>query len=149
MKINSMKNHSLPNHCSGLQEKLVQNKGRLYVFSTDVMDWSSSRRRCQDLGGDLVVIDSTEEQEFLSKKVNGVHDFHWIGLSDSQMEGVWLWVDNTTLNNDTSWDSPPDDWKAENPLDGEDCVILKDRKWGDVSCLRKEKRICEIHCSSS
>ncbi|XP_048053182.1 CD209 antigen-like protein E [Megalobrama amblycephala] len=110
------------------------------------MDWNSSRERCQDLGGDLVIINSMEEQEFLSERVI---DYHWIGLTDSQTEGVWLWVDNTPLNNNLLWESPPDDWKVENPLHGEDCVILKGEKWGDVSCLRKEKRICQIPCSPS
>ncbi|XP_043091597.1 LOW QUALITY PROTEIN: CD209 antigen-like protein C [Puntigrus tetrazona] len=148
MKINSMniKNQSLPNYCSDLQEKWIRAQGRFYVFSVDLMDWNSSRRRCQDLDGDLDIINNEEEQEFLSKRVNGVSDYHWIGLSDSQTEGVWLWVDNSPLNNNLLWDSPPDDWKVENPLQGEDCVILKGEKWGDVSCMRKEKRICEIPC---
>ncbi|XP_048053094.1 C-type lectin domain family 4 member E-like isoform X1 [Megalobrama amblycephala] len=150
MKTNSMniKNHSIPNYCSDadIKEKWVQDKGRFYVFSTDTMDWNSSRERCQDLGGDLVIINSMEEQEFLSERVI---DYHWIGLTDSQTEGVWLWVDNTPLNNNLLWESPPDDWKVENPLHGEDCVILKGEKWGDVSCLRKEKRICQIPCSPS
>uniref|UniRef100_A0A9J7WXE5 Si:ch211-232p21.6 n=1 Tax=Cyprinus carpio carpio TaxID=630221 RepID=A0A9J7WXE5_CYPCA len=147
-KINSMiiKNYSLPNYCSDVQEKWIRAQGRFYVFSTDVMDWNSSRERCQDLGGDLVIINNEDEQKFLSKKVNGINNYHWIGLTDSQTEGTWLWVDNNPLNNNL-WESPPDDWKSENPLDGEDCVILKGEKWGDVSCLRKEKRICEIPCS--
>ncbi|XP_058625142.1 C-type lectin domain family 4 member E-like isoform X2 [Onychostoma macrolepis] len=100
MKINSMniKNHSLPNYCSDLQEKWIRAQGRFYVFSTDIMDWNSSRRRCQDLGGDLVIINNKDEQEFLSKQVNGVYGYHWIGLTDSQTEGVWLWVDNNPLN---------------------------------------------------
>ncbi|XP_059414457.1 C-type lectin domain family 4 member E-like isoform X2 [Carassius carassius] len=148
-KIHSMiiKNHSLPNYCSDLQEKWIRTQGRFYVFSTDVMDWNSSRQRCQDLGGDLVIINNEDKQEFLSKRVNGVSDYHWIGLTDSQTEGMWLWVDNNPLNTSLLWESPPDDWKSENHLHGEDCVILKGEKWGDVSCLRKEKRICEIPCS--
>ncbi|XP_052405638.1 C-type lectin domain family 4 member E [Carassius gibelio] len=148
-KIHSMiiKNHSLPNYCSDLQEKWIRAQGRFYVLSTDVMDWNSSRQRCQDLGGDLVIINNEDEQEFLSKRVNGISDYHWIGLTDSQTEGMWLWVDNNPLNTSLLWESPPDDWKSENPLHGEDCVILKGERWGDVSCLRKEKRICEIPCS--
>ncbi|XP_051569909.1 perlucin-like protein [Myxocyprinus asiaticus] len=139
----SLKNYSPPNYCS---EKWFKAKGRLYVFSTDTKDWKSSRKRCQALGGDLVIINSGEEQDFLSKNVNGYYDFHWIGLTDSQTEGVWHWVDNASLTSYIAWESPPDDWKVENPV-GEDCVILKHDKWGDVSCLRQEKRICEIPCS--
>ncbi|XP_055036178.1 C-type lectin domain family 4 member F-like [Misgurnus anguillicaudatus] len=135
-----------PNYCSDLKEKWVKSKGRFYVFSTDTMDWNSSRERCQALGGDLVIINDKEEEVFLAKHVGDLNDFYWIGLTDSQTEGVWLWVDNTPCNNH-SWEYPPDDWKGQNPI-GEDCVILKKKtKWGDVSCLRREKRICEIPCS--
>ncbi|XP_065124344.1 C-type lectin domain family 4 member E isoform X2 [Paramisgurnus dabryanus] len=142
------KNNRQPNYCSDLKEKWFKSKGRFYVFSTDTMDWNSSRERCQALGGDLVIVNDKEEEVFLAKHVGDINDFYWIGLTDSQTEGVWLWVDNTPLNNNHSWEYPPDDWKVENPI-GEDCVILKKKtKWGDVSCLRREKRICEIPCSN-
>ncbi|TRY59604.1 hypothetical protein DNTS_003887 [Danionella cerebrum] len=87
-----------------------------------------------------------EEQENLSKYLNEV--YYWIGLSDSKVEGDWMWVDNTYLNSNLSlWESEPDDWKVENELDGEDCAILKGEQWGDNSCLNKMRRICEIPCS--
>ncbi|XP_051988679.1 CD209 antigen-like protein D [Xyrauchen texanus] len=92
----SLKNHSPPNYCSDLTEKWFKAKGRFYVFSTDTKDWKSSRERCQALGGDLVIINNEEEQDFLSEKVDG-YDFNWIGLTDIQNEGVWLWVDNAPL----------------------------------------------------
>ncbi|KAK9977884.1 hypothetical protein ABG768_019668 [Culter alburnus] len=153
-------------------EKWVQNKGRFYVFSTDTMDWNSSRERCQVLGGDLVIINSMEEQKLLANQIRsiGAETLYWIGLTDSRTEGVWLWVDETKNHlrqYDTFlciftvylfiylfvsfWALPPDDYKsADNPL-GEDCVILNGRmsepKWGDVFCSRKERSICEIPCS--
>ncbi|XP_067285071.1 galactose-specific lectin nattectin-like [Pseudorasbora parva] len=133
-------------------EEWFQQKGRFYVFSTDTMDWYSSRERCQDLGGDLVIINSNKEQEFLARQIRNIsaNALYWIGLTDSRTEGVWLWVDDTK-NNLSLWAMPPDDHKsADNPL-GEDCVIMNgkrtDSKWGDVFCSRKERRICEIPCT--
>ncbi|XP_026069016.1 CD209 antigen-like protein E isoform X2 [Carassius auratus] len=89
----------------GLPEKWVQDKGRFYVFSNDTKEWNSSRQRCQDLGGDLVIINSSEEQEFLAQQIVDFNALvlHWIGLTDHQTEGVWLWVDNSLLNNNISW----------------------------------------------
>ncbi|XP_056308773.1 C-type lectin domain family 4 member E [Danio aesculapii] len=149
------KNHTQPLHCpnKNFPETWIKSKGRYYVFSSDVMDWSSSRRRCLDLGADLVIINSHEEQETLAEHVHtvGENALFWIGLTDSQIEGLWRWVDDTNLQKSLSfWDKLPDDNKDANPL-GEDCVVLNGRiqmaNWGDVSCLRKERSICEIPCS--
>uniref|UniRef100_A0A8C1XEA5 Si:ch211-232p21.6 n=1 Tax=Cyprinus carpio TaxID=7962 RepID=A0A8C1XEA5_CYPCA len=94
-----MENRSQAHHCpqKNFPEKWVQDKGRFYVFSIDVKDWNSSRQRCQDLGGDLVIINSNEEQKFLAKQIHaiGTQTLYWIGLTDSHTEGVWLWVDDT------------------------------------------------------
>ncbi|XP_036000715.1 collectin-12 [Fundulus heteroclitus] len=102
---------------------------RLYFFSTDKSSWTESRRSCQDLGGDLVKIDSREEQMFLEEKLRGLmeeaEDKFWIGLTDSELEGRWLWVDGSPLDESLKfwWNKEPDDWKGPNGqnLAGEDC----------------------------
>ncbi|XP_052405608.1 C-type lectin domain family 4 member A isoform X1 [Carassius gibelio] len=134
----------------GLPEKWVQDKGRFYVFSNDTKEWNSSRQRCQDLGGDLVIINSSEEQEFLAQQIVDFNALvlHWIGLTDHQTEGVWLWVDNSLLNNNISWwIYPPDNYDMRDPM-GEDCAVingyLKGEKWGDISCLEMQRSICEM-----
>ncbi|XP_056117668.1 C-type lectin domain family 4 member E-like [Rhinichthys klamathensis goyatoka] len=94
-----MENRSKVQHCpkKDFPAKWVQDKGRFYVFSNDTMDWDSSRERCQDLGGDLVIINSSEEQKRLANQIRiiGAQTLYWIGLTDSRNEGVWLWVDDT------------------------------------------------------
>ncbi|XP_059414461.1 C-type lectin domain family 17, member A-like [Carassius carassius] len=137
----------------GLPEKWVQDKGRFYVFSNDTKEWNSSRQLCQDLGGDLVIINNSEEQEFLAQQIVAFNALvlHWIGLTDHQTEGVWLWVDNSPLNNNIScWIYPPDNYDMRDPM-GEDCAVingyLKGEKWGDISCLEMQRSICEVPCS--
>uniref|UniRef100_A0A8C2L034 Si:ch211-232p21.6 n=1 Tax=Cyprinus carpio TaxID=7962 RepID=A0A8C2L034_CYPCA len=144
---------SLPCSYKGLPEKWVQDKGRFYVFSSDTKDWNSSRQRCQDLGGDLVIINSSEEQEFLAQQIVTFNALvlHWIGLTDHQTEGVWLWVDNTPLNNNVSWwIFPPDDDDIHDPM-GEDCAVIngyvKGEKWGDISCLKTQRSISSAICA--
>ncbi|XP_051988678.1 hepatic lectin-like [Xyrauchen texanus] len=132
-------------------EKWIQHKGRFYVFLSEKKNWTNNRERCQNLGGDLVIINSKEEQEFLASQILkiGAKTLYWIGLTDSHEEGTWLWVDNNRLKDDLKFwpNNSPDDHKAMNPL-GEDCVVLNGRineaQWGDISCLRKESSICEI-----
>ncbi|XP_053190162.1 C-type lectin domain family 4 member E-like [Scomber japonicus] len=63
-----------------------QGLGKCYYFSTTTSSWEVSRRLCQTLGGDLVKIDSSEEQEFLNKTLGDIMRCHedkfWIGLRD-------------------------------------------------------------------
>ncbi|XP_056609473.1 perlucin-like protein [Triplophysa dalaica] len=133
-------------------EVWFKGKGRFYVFSTDAKNWNSSRERCQALGGDLVIINSKEEQEYVAGLIlnTTTKALYWIGLSDSHDEGKWRWVDDTHLTH-RFWASDPDNYTSPEYPEGEDCVILNGRiteaKWGDVSCLRKERGICEILCA--
>ncbi|XP_036000718.1 C-type lectin domain family 4 member A-like [Fundulus heteroclitus] len=77
--------------------------GKCYKFSTRKSSWNESRDSCKDLGGDLVKIDSREEQMFLFGRLSNfmeddLKDMFWIGLTDSEKEGRWLWVDGSPLN---------------------------------------------------
>ncbi|XP_050958568.1 CD209 antigen-like protein E, partial [Labeo rohita] len=69
--------------------------GKLYLFNSDKLNWSSSRDVCVLKGADLVTITSQTEQNFLASKIK---ETHWIGLNDLESEGHWVWVNNQTLN---------------------------------------------------
>ncbi|XP_015256519.1 PREDICTED: C-type lectin domain family 4 member E-like [Cyprinodon variegatus] len=129
--------------------------GKCYYFSTNKSSWKESRRLCKDLGGDLVKIDSRDEQIFIEEKL--VHmmknneDKFWIGLTDSEEEGRWLWVDGSPLNTSLSFwtDGQPDNW-SKYILKQADCVRmgLKEgsdglKSWSDMSCDAHQKSICE------
>ncbi|XP_040909014.1 CD209 antigen-like protein E isoform X3 [Toxotes jaculatrix] len=135
-----------------------QHGGKCYLFSISSANWEQSRRWCQREGGDLVKIDSTEEQIFLvnrvGEEINNTEEKFWIGLTDSKEEGKWFWVDGSPLDTSlTFWASwEPDNWKEENP-DGEDCVRMGSGKeeddylktWWDKSCKASQRIICEKH----
>uniref|UniRef100_A0A3B3XKF7 C-type lectin domain-containing protein n=1 Tax=Poecilia mexicana TaxID=48701 RepID=A0A3B3XKF7_9TELE len=71
------------------------NQMNCYYFNTNKSSWNDSRRSCADLGSDLVKIDSREEQNFW--------DRFWIGLTDSEEEGRWFWVDGSPLDKRFGW----------------------------------------------
>ncbi|KAJ8373008.1 hypothetical protein AAFF_G00271990 [Aldrovandia affinis] len=98
-----------------------------------------SRSACLKQGADLVIIESEEEQEFISQhtKIN-----YWIGLSDSETEGTWLWVDGTPLQEDKAF------WRKEEPNDNngsEDCVttVPVQNEWNDVRCDGRARSVCK------
>ncbi|MGH0138151.1 UNVERIFIED_CONTAM: hypothetical protein FKN15_065196 [Acipenser sinensis] len=133
--------------------------GKCYYFSTDRMNWNSSRDNCTSLGGHLVIIESDGEQRFLSDKAWIVtqEQSHWIGLTDAVTEGTWLWVDGTPLIGNVKakfWATrthdngkEPDNYNGVD-LSGEDCAQLQPKRnshetWFDASCTKQNKRICE------
>nr|XP_040056816.1 CD209 antigen-like isoform X11 [Gasterosteus aculeatus aculeatus] len=69
-------------------------RGSCYLLSTRDGSWENGRKDCRDQGADLVIIDSLEEQKFLSS-INRRRS--WIGLSDKDIEGTWKWIDGTPL----------------------------------------------------
>ncbi|KAF5893584.1 antigen like protein, partial [Clarias magur] len=66
-----------------------------YFMSNMKNSWTESRHGCREGGGDLVIINSREEQDFITKQLQGGQA--WIGLSDGDTEGKWKWVDGTLL----------------------------------------------------
>ncbi|XP_055081465.1 C-type lectin domain family 9 member A-like [Periophthalmus magnuspinnatus] len=80
------------------------NGTQCYYFSNRSLQltWTSSKDKCQSKRGDLIKIESREEQEFLDGRVRLLMDAEderfWIGLTDSQTEGEWLWTDGSPLN---------------------------------------------------
>uniref|UniRef100_A0A665WWE2 C-type lectin domain-containing protein n=1 Tax=Echeneis naucrates TaxID=173247 RepID=A0A665WWE2_ECHNA len=130
------------------EEGWEHNGGKCYLFSTNGSSWEKSRDECKQLGGDLVKIDSREEQ--VENTAAGPSSHFWIGLTDSKNEGDWLWVDGSPLDrNWTFWRSgEPDNWKEKDP-DGEDCVAMGEtgkiiESWTDGSCKTEYKSISPV-----
>uniref|UniRef100_A0A8C6M140 C-type lectin domain-containing protein n=1 Tax=Nothobranchius furzeri TaxID=105023 RepID=A0A8C6M140_NOTFU len=130
---------------------------KCYYFSNISLFWKGSRSFCEDLGADLVKIDSREEQEFLVEKVkNFVMDTilgsFWIGLTDSEVEGNWTWVDGSPLDSRSDgcfWLEGEPNNAAGRSVSGEDCVAIVKRgvedlnTWNDDTCSFAHKSICE------
>lgn len=128
--------------------------GKCYYLSPESIElnWNNSRDICRRLRADLVKIESREEQKFILNKLQ-LNDWFWIGLSDSETEGQWKWMDGSPLDQSLSfWSQEPDDWKGSNNefSDGEDCAVirfqdryLEDRMWADVYCGHLKRFIYE------
>ncbi|CAM4730064.1 unnamed protein product [Leuciscus chuanchicus] len=70
-------------------------KCHYYFISSDKKSWTESRRDCRERGADLIIINNREEQDFVQKISGGTKV--WIGLTESDVENTWKWVDGNTL----------------------------------------------------
>ncbi|XP_041948014.1 C-type lectin domain family 4 member E-like [Alosa sapidissima] len=130
-----------------------------YFISAVEKTWNESRQYCREKDGDLVIINSKEEQEFLNDNMKEGMKEIWIGLSDTDTEGVWRWVDGTPLTGSCRM------WRMGEPNDSdgnEDCAVFCRitqsspqhssirrghpatlQVWNDVPCFRPMPFICE------
>ena len=108
--------------------KAAKFRGHHYRVFYERKTWPEAARRCEEMGGHLVVITSHEEQEFIrtiyraDNSGNHERGRAWIGLR--KVNGVFKWVTGEVLNADsyTYWASgEPDNqgdyvqfWKSEN-----------------------------------
>ncbi|XP_060772625.1 C-type lectin domain family 4 member E-like isoform X2 [Neoarius graeffei] len=164
LQIQQSEGKKLQNDRNGLQKRhseLVRDikngwiyfSSNLYYKSTEKKNWIESRKDCREREGDLVIIKSKEEQEFISETLLSTEA--WIGLSDSDTEGMWKWVDGTELiNGDRYWSNG-----EPNNADGnENCAIagyipstIREKsdllkKWNDLNCSQAIRWICEKKC---
>ncbi|XP_068583425.1 C-type lectin domain family 6 member A-like isoform X2 [Cebidichthys violaceus] len=67
-----------------------------YYISSQRRSWDGSRQDCVQRDADLVIINSKQEQAFLT----GFTMSAWVGMTDREEEGTWIWVDGTPVKRD-------------------------------------------------
>ncbi len=92
---------------------------------------------CASAGGHLVTIDDQEEHRFVSELARGTI---WIGLTDRDQRGRFVWLTGQPLTFDKFGPGEPDD-----PFDYIHCVVLdEDDQWHDRPCKDKHGSMCEV-----
>uniref|UniRef100_A0A8C8W323 CD209d antigen n=1 Tax=Peromyscus maniculatus bairdii TaxID=230844 RepID=A0A8C8W323_PERMB len=116
-----------------------------YFFSKSQRNWHNSITACQEVGAQLVIIETDEEQTFLQQtsKAKGPT---WMGLSDVHNEATWHWVDGSPLSPGfvKYWN------KGEpNNVGDEDCAEFSSDGWNDIKCDTLNFWICKKALTSS
>ncbi|XP_030336353.1 C-type lectin domain family 5 member A-like isoform X3 [Strigops habroptila] len=87
------------NH-TGCPKHWEKNGGKCYFFSQMQKEnnWNDSRKECTDMNADLVIIDNKDELNFLYKRSRS--NYYLLGLTYSQSERKWKWINNVELSTD-------------------------------------------------
>ncbi|NP_001397513.1 C-type lectin domain family 4 member A isoform d [Mus musculus] len=104
--------------------------------------WNKSEENCSRMGAHLVVIQSQEEQDFITGILD-THAAYFIGLWDTGHR-QWQWVDQTPYEESITF------WHNGEPSSGnEKCATIIYRwktgwGWNDISCSLKQKSVCQM-----
>uniref|UniRef100_A0A8C9PN57 C-type lectin domain-containing protein n=1 Tax=Spermophilus dauricus TaxID=99837 RepID=A0A8C9PN57_SPEDA len=112
-----------------------------YFISSKQRSWKESQENCSTMEAHLVVINSKEEQDFLTWNLNKSHDY-FVGLSDPKGQRHWQWIDQTPYNQNTTFWHPGEPNRVQ-----ERCVVLNYREqwgWNDIFCAHVQSSICEM-----
>ncbi|XP_046295976.1 C-type lectin domain family 4 member A-like [Marmota monax] len=112
-----------------------------YFISSKQRSWKESQENCSRMEAHLVVINSKEEQDFITWNLNKSHAY-FVGLSDPEGQRHWQWIGQTPYNENTTF------WHLGEPNRVQErCVVLNYRKqwgWNDIFCAHVQSSICEM-----
>lgn len=115
--------------------------GYCYRKVTDCDSWSASQGTCATKAANLPSIHSHEENVYVQSLHGGEHS--WLGLTDVNSEGTFVWSDGTSFDFDHWAKNQP------NNFQNEDCVhtlgFLRGHQyeWNDVDCEDCHKFTCK------
>ncbi|XP_008419933.1 CD209 antigen-like protein E isoform X2 [Poecilia reticulata] len=124
---------------SSFKQQLATFCPSIYYISSARATWGDSRNDCLNRGADLVIINSREEQDFLTWFKKRL----WIGLTDAEKEAGWKWVDGTRLTTSYWGHDEPNSDLGTNEDCGEMRFYESENNWNDVPCDMENSWICE------
>jgi hypothetical protein len=135
--------------------KIINPDNGHQYFLTEIMSWQEAKILSEKSGGYLVTINDSQENEWLVKTfIENDTDFLWIGLTDYQEEGRFVWVTDEKVAYLNWSEGEPNN----NPIQGgEDFGVLNGFKnpfnrlvgsWSDAPQKARLRAIVEIPLSN-
>ncbi|XP_007951899.1 C-type lectin domain family 4 member G [Orycteropus afer afer] len=128
------------NSCEPCPKSWVLFQGSCYLFSQQQNYWGQAQKSCADAGAHLVMVDSWEEQTFLSQNTSGLG--FWLGLKAERLQGKiqgYQWMDGVHRTFSHWNEGEPNDSRGV-----ENCVMmLHTGLWNDAPCNLRDNWICE------
>ncbi|XP_032438024.1 galactose-specific lectin nattectin-like [Xiphophorus hellerii] len=113
--------------------------GRCFRFFPVPMSWASAQRNCVSLQASLASIHNIDEYHEIQRLIKASTNElvrTWIGGSDAQEEGTWLWSDGSPFHY-TNWCAGEPNNGATDPRGVQQCLQMNDKPekcWDDLWC---------------
>lgn len=109
-----------------------------YLHNNKRLNWMAARDYCRSIQGDLASPDSYEDfKNFIGQQRLSRAYTYWLGASDINQEGSWIWVDGRPIDqNSTVWATgKPSDSRSAN------CMAFKPNNKFEIIATDEECRI--------
>ncbi|KAK2919153.1 hypothetical protein Q8A73_003524 [Channa argus] len=120
------------------QQEWVYFSGSVYYISSITKTWKESKSDCEQRGAHLMIINSRIEQSFTRLQKDNM----WIGLTDTEREGTWKWVDGTPLTTRFWASNEPNSYGKKE----EDCAEVRyhgnENNWNDAPSRSRGLKTC-------
>ena len=71
-----------------------------YEFVKEIVTWEEAKRKAEEAGGQLASIETADEYDYIISQEGYEKQTWWLGLTDVDVEGEWVWLSGKKLN---SW----------------------------------------------
>ena len=114
----------------------VTESGFVQSLCTDPLPWLEAQERCESLGARLATADSEQHNAEIFGSTTGMEA--WIGLTDAEVEGNWVWADGTPVRF-AAWGN-----MQPNNQGNEDCGHMQpdNPTWNDDECTNAWPYVC-------
>ncbi|XP_053302119.1 lactose-binding lectin l-2 [Pleuronectes platessa] len=116
---------------------------RCYKYVAAQMTWADAELNCLSQGANLVSIHSLDEKNYIKaliKSFDPAEGKTWIGFSDNNKEGSWMWSDGSAVDFNFWAPGQPD-----NSHSSENCCYNNYetvKKWNDGYCTDPLPSVC-------
>ncbi|XP_035005047.2 ladderlectin-like isoform X2 [Hippoglossus stenolepis] len=89
---------AMPTACPTGWTKII---GRCFYYVPDLLSWAQAERKCLTMNANLASVHSSSEYSSIQRvitKGSKASGKTWIGGTDCQIEGIWLWSDGTAFD---------------------------------------------------
>ncbi|XP_038588166.1 galactose-specific lectin nattectin-like [Micropterus salmoides] len=114
---------------------------RCFHYVPTPMTWAQAEKNCESMGGNLASVHNAEEYHNIQRLITSASRENketWIGGSDAQEEGVWLWSDGTPFN--YRYYGGFDNFQGK-----QHCLQINygdDKRWDDTLCNVRLPSVC-------
>ncbi|XP_047454738.1 ladderlectin-like isoform X1 [Mugil cephalus] len=123
-----------------------QYKGRCFLFIPTPMTWARAEKNCQSLGGNLASVHNVFEYHAIQRLIlrrTHAHPHTWIGGSDGEEEGLYLWSDGKPFRYSKWCPGEPNNlgpiWRRQNCMQ---MNIGGSKCWDDNYCNVRRPSVC-------